>query len=138
MINIINNEKKIDKYDKNLIRFNDEVNNIKSERKRKNINKISIGKEERKGAQSLYTCVNPLNIENRNRIESNYTTRSGDKLVAENEFGCSRSLSKQKVQREKSNVGNRKELHTDIKNSEIKSISPLKKGYVNNSNSNTI
>ena len=33
----------------------------------------------RKGAHSLYTTDNPLNIENRVRVESNYTTRSGDR-----------------------------------------------------------
>jgi len=34
--------------------------------------------ERRKGAQSLYTNINPLNLDhNRIRIESNYTTRSG-------------------------------------------------------------
>lgn len=35
--------------------------------------------------------MNPLNIENRIRIESNYTTRSGERLAEVNELGSVRS-----------------------------------------------
>ena len=106
----------MDPYGKNLIRFNDEVNHVKSERRRKpnpvggvvkprnyqllprdtstdiNNNPLAV---RRKGAQSLYTNGDPLHIEGaRNgRIESNYTTRSGDRLAGvvgtpkQNEWG---------------------------------------------------
>lgn len=96
--------KELDKYSKNLIRFNDEINNVKTERKRK----INTQKElqnlndtlNRKGAQSLHTVNNSstvnafsssnfntnfhrdASINNRLRVESNYTTRSGgDRII---------------------------------------------------------
>jgi hypothetical protein len=40
-----------------------------------------------KGAQSLYTNLMPLNVDNRIRIESNYTTRSGERLADVAEVG---------------------------------------------------
>ncbi|CDW79087.1 camp-dependent protein kinase catalytic [Stylonychia lemnae] len=98
----------LDQFTKNLIRFNDEINNVKSERKRKPAPKIRHENQEnqdqeeqqkiildqldrRKGAQSLYTNINPLNVENRIRIESNYTTRSGERLTDIAEIGSVRS-----------------------------------------------
>ncbi len=93
-----------------MIRFNDEINNVKTERKRKTAHiKQEVVKpnnllrdgyiinnpDRRKGAQSLYTNVNPLNIENRVRIESNYTTRSGERLGGDiNEIGSVKSARK--------------------------------------------
>eukprot|EP00347_Sterkiella_histriomuscorum_P015539 403356649 len=99
----------LDQYSKNLIRFNDEINNVKTERKRKPAPKTKVENVEgqnsqqiesnqqsnivdrRKGAQSLYTNINPLNVENRIRIESNYTTRSGDRLADVAEIGSIKS-----------------------------------------------
>lgn len=43
--------------------------------------------DRRKGAQSLYTNLLPLNVDNRIRIESNYTTRSGERLADVAEVG---------------------------------------------------
>ena len=43
--------------------------------------------DRRKGAQTLYTNLLPLNVDNRIRIESNYTTRSGERLADVAEVG---------------------------------------------------
>ena len=47
--------------------------------------------DRRKGAQSLYTNMLPLNVDNRIRIESNYTTRSGERLADITEIGSIKS-----------------------------------------------
>jgi hypothetical protein len=39
----------------------------------------------------LYTNLNPLNVDNRIRIESNYTTLSGDRLAEVGEVGSIKS-----------------------------------------------
>jgi len=61
------------------LKFNDAINNVKSERKRKpKVDKVTPQVNLRKGAHSLYTNETPLVAEMRNRVESNYTTRSGE------------------------------------------------------------
>ena len=82
---ISDKNKELNKYAKNLIRFNDEINFVKTERKRKvhvkNINNVHRNVASRKIAHSLYTSEAPLASERRMRIESNYTTRSGDRRL---------------------------------------------------------
>lgn len=38
----------------------------------------------RKVAQSVYSTENPLNVERRRRVDSTYTTMSGDDVIVEN------------------------------------------------------
>eukprot|EP00347_Sterkiella_histriomuscorum_P000019 403377493 len=131
----------LDKYTKNLILYNDVINNVKSERKRlpKNqpkkqvqvrqqetsqntINDKTVRREDpfsltrqerRKPVQSLHTNHNPLQFgDTRKRIDSNYSVKSGGDLNAGNNMDESNEQIKQQAQNRKDVVKEKSSLET--------------------------
>ena len=104
--------KKLDKYGKNLIKYYDVINHVVSERKRKNNPQKDFQNLttdiNRKGAQSLFTnqtllAENINSNQDRMRIESNYTVRSGDRVVDTSQDRCSLSAKKKKTSKNSKN-----------------------------------